>query len=246
MRHPEQRAVHDRRVLTFDESDTPQLARQRKLHARQLLGYDARGLLLLGVVDRREYARYCDRTHAAGTELPGSPPNLRAVDRIDRAAVVVVAAIDDFRMAADDLDEVLRPSGQRPNAQRRRCGEPQDPHAAELLSFHEGVREMSRADHHAGNLIGGCLCLCQHVADCPNNAGPHVRRSRSFVLCQNLASAQQHRIRVGSAYVDADLQGLRHRSLPSCCTWTAVTDDAARAGCRQSADGWFGPHCGYP
>ena len=152
-----------------------------------------------------------EKTAAIATErMPGvaDPPGRRAhaldVERDERAAVELVAALQHHDLAAHQRGEVLRPVHERRQRGARGQADAHRGDPAEVAPLHHRVGEVGGADHRpraprarrAPARTSAARARVMPVVTSGGRGRLHRRRHRVVL--------EEHRVGVGAAHVDAD------------------------------------------
>ncbi len=126
-----------------------------------------------------------------------------AVERDERAAVELVAALQHHDLGAHQLGQVLRPvhEGRQRGARGQADADRGD--AAQVAPLHHRVGEVGGADHHRVRLARAGRLLHQ-LGEGAGDPGRHVRGGRRLDPRGHRVVLEQDRVGVGAAHVDAD------------------------------------------
>jgi hypothetical protein len=200
-----QRGVDDRGVLALQQPHPADLVRERHRDVRAERRGDHLGGpdLELGV-DRGEHRRDRDRPDAVRGHVLGVATQLGLVQRGDRPAVELVAAVREVGAPRDRLDQPLRPVDHRRQRRRGREPEPQRGRRGQVAGLHERVDEVRRADHDRLHLGRWERVLGLQAVQGGDDAGGDVRGRGGLHGGQHPVAVHEHGVGVGAPDVDPD------------------------------------------
>ncbi len=199
----DQAGVEQGRVLALEQADAAEAVGQGDGDVGALLAEDGRRLLLAGGVQWREHCGDRDRADARRADAPGRLAHALLVERHERAAVELVAALQHDDLAADQVGQVLRPVHE---GRQRGAGGQADAHGghpAEVAPLHHRVGEMGSPDHGRVGFTRGRRPLDEFGQGAGDPRG-HVRGGGCLHGGGHRVVLQKDGVGVGAADVDAD------------------------------------------
>ena len=139
--------VEQGRVLALEQADAAEPVGEGDRDVGTLFEDDGGGFFLAGGVQRRENGGDGDRADPGVADPPGGRAHAAGVERDERAAVELVAALQHHHLAADEGREVLRPVDERGQGGARGQADAHRGDAAEVAPLHHGIGEVGRPDH---------------------------------------------------------------------------------------------------
>jgi hypothetical protein len=190
------------------QADAANFVGEADAGAGDCFGHQRRGMLLLIRVDRREDRRDSHRGEALIGNLVRRLADFGVVERGNRAAVELIAAVDEMAHAADGLHEIERPIHK--GAQRGGGGQTDAQHggAAQVASLDHGIGKVGRAEHDGVDPIRRNLAFGQQVGQHVGNPAADIFGGGRFGPPGDGAAVHQDGIGVGAANVNADAHKL--------------------------------------
>ena len=164
------------------------------------------GARLGAAVERSEHRAEPDLADPGLPDLPSRGRDGRLVQRDDGPPVALVAALDHEDRPPHDPGEPVGPVAER--RQRSAGGQP-DPHRGhpfEAGPGEDGVREVRRPDHHAGD-VPDLRPATEHAVKRRHHAGRDVLGGPGLDLGEHPPAAHEDRVGVGPADIDPDAVG---------------------------------------
>ena len=141
-----QHRIEQRRVLPLQQADPSQIGRQGHGDIRADLPQDIARRHLAARIERREDRGNRHRAQTLVADAPRRRAHAGGVERHDRAAVIIVATLEQEGLAVHPLGEILRPIAERRQRCARRHADPDRRHLHQMPPLHHGVDEMRGAD----------------------------------------------------------------------------------------------------
>ena len=195
--------IEQGRVLALEEPDAAEPVGERDRDVGAFVAENRRRFFFARGVQRREDRGDRDRADPGGADPPGGLAHALAVERDERAAVELVAALQHHDLGAHQVGQVLRPVHE---GRERGAGGQADAHRgdpAEVAPLHHRVGEVGGADHGRLGVTGGGRLLHQR-GEGARDAGGHIRGRWRLHRRRHRVLFEEHRVGVGAAHVDAD------------------------------------------
>ena len=132
--------------------------------------------------------------------------DLIRIERRDLAPVELVTPVTEVGVAPEHLGQIVGPVDHRWQRQGRRQSQSHRGGRFQPLALDDGIREVGRADHDAGDLGRRRSGRLQDVSQRGGDAGGHVGSCRRLDLADDRQPVHEHGIGIGAADVDPDAQ----------------------------------------